>query len=260
MSKLIIKNKYATIPNSLLNNDKISLKAKGLFAYIQGKPENWEFSKERIAKQLKEGLTSIKSAFKELKENGYLETIPSKDKKGKFNGYDYLLNDNPKDGLTAGYKTDPAENHTAISNIEISKKEFSKKENIAKTSFASNSNPELIEKEEIKEEVFDFPLVIEKMKNDKNKHIQIIAYYWFYKEITFDNKLQYQSAIKRELRPSMLLTGYSIERICETMYWLNGTEIIDWTLETVGKYIMQNLDELTEKGGKFYGGFEEVKK
>ncbi len=73
MKKLIIKNRYATIPNDLVNSTEISLKAKGLFAYIQSKPDGWEFSAERISNQLKEGLPTINSALKELESNGYLK-------------------------------------------------------------------------------------------------------------------------------------------------------------------------------------------
>jgi len=124
MSKLKIKNRYAVIPNELLNNENISLKAKGLFAFIQSKPDNWNFSKERIAKQLKEGVASIKAAFKELKEFGYLQTSPTKDSEGKFIGYDYILDDNPKGGKTVGAKTEPSGNHTSISKKENSKKEI----------------------------------------------------------------------------------------------------------------------------------------
>jgi len=246
MSKLIIKNRYATIPNNLLNNQSISLKAKGLFAFIQSKPDNWDFSKERIAKQLKEGLTSIKSAIKELKENGYLETIPSRNKKGEFIGYDYLINDNPKVGNTDGTKTAPSDNHTAFSKKEYSKKEYSNKDNIAKTSFAVNI---------IKE--FSLKDKLELMVKDKNKHINIIAYYWFYKGIKFENEIQYKAGITRDLRPASRLKGYYLSRIKETMFWLNGTEI-DWTLETVHKYIDKNLNKLTEEGGLFYGGEEKT--
>ena len=112
MSKLIIKNRYATISNEILNSEDVSLKAKGLFAYLQSKPDNWNFSKERIAKQLKEGISSIKSAFKELKDNKYLKTIPIKNKDGLFNGYDYLLVDLPSVGKPDRRKTGPAENRT----------------------------------------------------------------------------------------------------------------------------------------------------
>lgn len=72
MAKLIIKNRYSVIPNDLVNRSDVSLKAKGLFAYIQGKPDGWDFSAERIAHQLKEGLPAIISTLKELEANGYL--------------------------------------------------------------------------------------------------------------------------------------------------------------------------------------------
>jgi len=117
-----------------------------------------------------------------------------------------------------------------------------KKTSIAKTSFAVNSIKEFSLKEKL-----------DLMVKDKNIHIQIIAFYWFYKGIKFNNEIQYKAGIKRELRPAMRLKGYELKRIKKTMYWLNGTEI-DWTLETVHKYIDKDLNELTEKGGLFYGG------
>lgn len=72
MAKLIIKRRYATIPNDLLNDPSITLKAKGLFGYIQSKPDGWDFSAERIASQLREGLPAIMSSLKELEAKGYL--------------------------------------------------------------------------------------------------------------------------------------------------------------------------------------------
>ena len=94
MSKLKIKNKYGIIPNNLLNETTVSLKAKGLFAYLQSKPEEWKFSIERISAQLKEGSESIRGAVKELEELGYLKRTSIK-KDGKYNGYDYSLLENP---------------------------------------------------------------------------------------------------------------------------------------------------------------------
>jgi hypothetical protein len=134
MSKIIIKNRYATIPNELLNREDISLKAKGLYAYFQSKPDNWKFSKERLSKNLKEGIDSIKSAFKELKDAGYLETKPVRNK-GTFTGYDYILNttalvDLPQGGKPALRETRTAVKPTAISKKDSSKKDSSKKDNI----------------------------------------------------------------------------------------------------------------------------------
>jgi hypothetical protein len=94
MKKLIIKNRYATIPNDLVNSCEISLRAKGLFAFIQSKPDGWEFSAERISFQLKEGLQSVTSALKELENNGYLTRQKTQNEYGHWN-IDYILQDIP---------------------------------------------------------------------------------------------------------------------------------------------------------------------
>lgn len=102
MKKLIIKNRYATIPNDLVNSTEISLKAKGLFAYIQSKPDGWEFSAERIASQLKEGLPTINSALKELESNGYLKRERYQNEYGHWM-INYLLCEIPvAENLTLG--------------------------------------------------------------------------------------------------------------------------------------------------------------
>lgn len=94
MSKLIIKNKFATTPNELLNDPEISLRAKGLYGYIQSKPDGWNFSAERISRESKEGLHAVRMALVELEKFGYLERIKSKGNKG-FWETDYVLHSSP---------------------------------------------------------------------------------------------------------------------------------------------------------------------
>jgi hypothetical protein len=126
MGKLIIKNRYGTIPNDLLNSVDISFKAKGLYAYIQSKPDNWEFSAERIAKQVKEGLPSVVSALKELENFGYLVRKRYQNNKG-FWVVDYLLYEIPNEEIL--YAGIPMQenpnigNPSNISNIDFSKQE-----------------------------------------------------------------------------------------------------------------------------------------
>jgi len=95
MGKLYIAKKYGQAPNHLLNDLNLSLKAKGLFTFLQSKPEEWEFSKERIAQQTKEGKEAVMTAIHELEEAGYLQRILSKEKRGTFDGYDYILSEEP---------------------------------------------------------------------------------------------------------------------------------------------------------------------
>jgi len=147
MPKLKVINRYATTPNELLNNGAISLKAKGLFAFIQSKPDNWAFSAQRIAKQTKDGKSSIVGGLKELEENGFLVRTAIKTKGGKWNGYDYILSDKPS---TDNRSTDKrsTENYTTLSKKDNSKKDIVKKNKIilhSKTSFAGSDLNSLLE-------------------------------------------------------------------------------------------------------------------
>ena len=82
--KLNIKDNYGVAPNSLLNDEKVSLKAKGLFVYIQSKPEGWKFSAEKITLSNLDGRDSVISALKELEENGYLTRFKRHGEHGKW--------------------------------------------------------------------------------------------------------------------------------------------------------------------------------
>ena len=126
MGKLIIKNRYGTIPNDLLNSIHISFKAKGMYAYIQSKPDNWEFSAERISKQVKEGLPSVISALKELENFGYLVRNRYQNNKG-FWVVDYLLYEIPnEENLIIGKPNEENPNIGKASNN--SNKDFSKQD------------------------------------------------------------------------------------------------------------------------------------
>ena len=59
-------------PNEIIFNPKLSLKAKGLWLYMNAKPEGWFFASERIAEECSDGVTSIRATLKELAEAGLL--------------------------------------------------------------------------------------------------------------------------------------------------------------------------------------------
>lgn len=64
--------RFGTAPHQILYSADISLKAKGLYTYMQAKPDGWNFSSERMANELKEGEDAIQSALKELEDTGWL--------------------------------------------------------------------------------------------------------------------------------------------------------------------------------------------
>ena len=72
MSKTKINGNFGVAPNELLNDSNISLKAKGLYVYMQSKPDDWMFSVDRICFQNKDGVDSVRSSINELVQSGYL--------------------------------------------------------------------------------------------------------------------------------------------------------------------------------------------
>jgi predicted transcriptional regulator len=92
----VIKNKnYSVIANGIFRDQRISLKAKGLLGILLSLPQNWNLSIEGLTKITKEGRHSITNTITELIENGYIERNQIRDK-GKFVGYQYIVNEKPK--------------------------------------------------------------------------------------------------------------------------------------------------------------------
>lgn len=139
MPKLEIKNRYGIIPDELLNNPKVSLKAKGMFGYLQSKPDGWKFSVERISHQSKDGIDGVKSAISELEKFGHLIRKPNKNSKGQWAGYDYVLVEKP---LAENPLTEKplADNTPTLSNKDNSKIDNSNKEVIIENEAFSDKN------------------------------------------------------------------------------------------------------------------------
>ena len=236
MSKLIIKEKYATVPNDLLNSKDLSLKAKGLFAFLQCKPGDWKFSTERISAHLLESERVIRKTLQELEHFGLLERkrLP-KDSQGKWTGYDYILTSiiskdiSPKPYLR---KVIVRNNDNTDNGEDISKQDSSKKD-IVNNSYNTVEPSSTTETE-----------VISNLLEDKNKFIQIIGLYAIGKEVKFNSKKQQQDFIKRNIRASKLLDSYELDRVKDVMRYLINNASFKWTLESVSKYIDEDLNNL----------------
>lgn len=63
---------FAQVKNEVLNDPSLSWKAKGIFAYIYSKPDDWDFSVERAANDSTDGPKATRSGVKELEKAGYL--------------------------------------------------------------------------------------------------------------------------------------------------------------------------------------------
>ena len=89
--------------------------------------------------------------------------------------------------------------------------------------------------------------IIPDLINDKQKHIQIIGLWARAKKINFMSKAHQQSFIRRNLRAAQNLVPYDIDRIMETMAYLIKNADFKSTLESVGKFIDEDLVKLYNK-------------
>lgn len=64
---------FTQVANEVLNNPQLSAKAKGVYSYLYSKPDGWNFESGRIAKDFTDGRDSIRTALKELEDEGYLK-------------------------------------------------------------------------------------------------------------------------------------------------------------------------------------------
>ena len=121
MALIKIQRFFGAVPNELLNNPDISFKAKGLYAYLNSKPDNWDFSVEGIAAQVKEGIDSVRAGIHELEKFGYLKRIKHQNEKGYWD-IDYMLFECPSEEESSLGKSNEGEHPKQY------KKEYTKKE------------------------------------------------------------------------------------------------------------------------------------
>ena len=64
---------FARVPKSILDDVRLSWKAKGILAYLLGKPDDWQVQTGDIIKKATDGRDAVQAAFKELRTFGYAE-------------------------------------------------------------------------------------------------------------------------------------------------------------------------------------------
>lgn len=94
------KTSFAQVSNIALRDETLSLKAKGLLALIESylSLDNFTLYKQFLINKSKDGETAFRSAWKELKDKGYLIQYKLKDEETKQFYYEYEVCDNPHVG------------------------------------------------------------------------------------------------------------------------------------------------------------------
>lgn len=140
--------RFTIVPNAIIDDSGISFRAKGIYAYLRSKPDDWEFRVPNIVRAGKEGRDAIQKALKELEVSGYIERIANRTSDGCFVGWIWYiyetpisrdndrLPENPSDGFSVRRELrqteSQAENNNTIHNKNIHNKKVNNNKGAAR--------------------------------------------------------------------------------------------------------------------------------
>jgi len=84
------ENKFAIIRNEVLQDDRLSFRARGILAAILSRPDNWRCSAWDLANEATEGRRAILTALTELETHGYLVRSKSQGTDGRWSTSSYI--------------------------------------------------------------------------------------------------------------------------------------------------------------------------
>lgn len=76
--------RFTTLSNDLIEDSRLSFKARGLLAYLLSRPDGWQTDAHRLAARGPDGRAAILSGLKELENASYLKRTRSQDEHGRW--------------------------------------------------------------------------------------------------------------------------------------------------------------------------------
>ena len=136
------KTNFTIIGNAGLKDKRLSLKAKGLLAYMLSLPDDWVFYETELMDHSKDGRDAIRSALKELEKSGYLIRHQKREDNGKFGQKEWSVWDEPttENPTTVNQISEnpTAENPTLLSTNEPSTNELNTNKDLRRDSHDIN--------------------------------------------------------------------------------------------------------------------------
>ncbi len=114
-----IKNKnYTVMCNHHLQNERLSLKAMGLMSKILSLPDDWNYSVRGIAAICKDGYESVRTAFLELEQEGYIVRQRIRDARGHIVRTEYFILETPDTKIPEEYLVEKVEKKKTLPESE----------------------------------------------------------------------------------------------------------------------------------------------
>lgn len=97
---------FTVIDNHVFFDENLSWKAKGLLTQIFSLPPSWDYTEVGLTKLASDGLTSTRSALKELEEAGYLVRTRIRNQKGRIVDVHYDVYETPQEKRDESFACD----------------------------------------------------------------------------------------------------------------------------------------------------------
>ena len=211
---------FVILHKQLLNDPSISLKAKGLWAYLMGLPDEWNISSNELSKHSTDGRDSILAALSELVSSGYAEKTIAR-KKGVFSKGGWVIYESkkrvPQPGFPATANPTPA-NPVLISTEGISNEKKEKKVFKEKSGYGEEGAVKLTEDEHKK-------LVVKFGQKGATERILNCSLYLLSKGDKY--KSHYHTLLGWEKNQQSTARGFSKPKVDRRIYDKDGKSITD---------------------------------
>ena len=108
---------YSVISNEFIRREDLSWKAKGILTYILTLPDDWVININEIMTHATEGEKAFRSGWKELKDAGYVNRYPVRDKdSNKITHWETVIRESVD---TKGF--DPLTQNVQVQNVQVQK-------------------------------------------------------------------------------------------------------------------------------------------
>jgi len=94
INKSTLQENYSTLPNKLINDDKLSGDGLAVLVYLLSKPADWKVNAQNIANRFGYGINKVYAIIKHLIQYGYVKKDVIRDQ-GKYTQIVYHVYDQP---------------------------------------------------------------------------------------------------------------------------------------------------------------------
>lgn len=112
---------YTVMNNACLQDPSMSLKAKGLYAYLMSLPEDWVLHQTELKRHFKDGRDSIRTAIYELIEKGYVTKVDTRNELGQIVDCTYTVYETPNGIAEKPITENPTSVNPPIQSTNINK-------------------------------------------------------------------------------------------------------------------------------------------